>query len=190
MEMTRLEKLLVNSDFCNFLNKKLIFPPFFEFIGKNLEGKALEIGCGIGITSHLLSKRYKGLAITAIDYDREQIKIAGKHKKTKNIKFQQGDGTNLKFRNSSFDYVIETNVFHHIKNYPKAIKEVHRVLKTDGTFYLTDISKYGYTWPLSLLFPPESVFTKKKFAKELENNGFRVEKSAGRLFFKIAARRI
>jgi len=72
--------------------------------------KALEIGCGIGKTTHLIAERYNKLKITAIDYENEQINIAKKNK-IKNVGFLQGDATNIKFKNSSFDYAIEANIF-------------------------------------------------------------------------------
>ena len=190
MEMHKFEKLFVNSAFCSFFHRTLIFPSFFRFINKALAGKALEIGCGIGETTILLAEKYSRLMITAVDCDKEQIEKARKNKKLKNVKFQQGDATKLKFKNSSFDYVIETNTFHHIKNYSKAIKEVYRVVKKNGIFYAMDISKYIFIWPLRIFFPPESYFTKKEFIQNLENNGFRVEKSKGSLLFYVAARKV
>ena len=190
MEMYKFEKRFVNSDFCIFIHKKLIFPSFFKFIDNDLKGKALEIGCGIGETTKLLAKKFNKLMITAIDYDKEQIRIANKNKNLKNAKFFQRDATNLKLKNSSFDYVMETNTLHHIKDYIKVIKEVYRVLKKNGIFYLMDISKYLFIWPLRLFFPPESYFSKKELIIQLENNGFKVEKSNGNLLFFIAARKI
>lgn len=189
MEMSKFEKFFVNSKLCNCLQKLFLYPKFFGFIYKELKGKALEIGCGVGETTKLLSKKYKKLDITAIDYDTEQINIA-KNNKLKNAKFIQEDATNMKFKNLSFDYVIETDVFHHIKHYPKAVKEVHRVLKKNGYFYLIDISQYIFSWPIRLFFPPESFFTKKEFIRQLQNNGFEIEKSSGNLFFFIAAKKV
>ncbi len=190
MQMRKLEKWVVNSDLCNFLHKTIIFPRFFNFINKEIKGKALEIGCGIGMTSKLITQRYKSIKLFAVDYDKEQIQKAKKNKKLRSIKFINGDATNLNFRNSSFDYVIETNTFHHIENYSTAIKEVYRVLKPDGTFYLMDLSKYLFIWPIRLVFPPESYFTKKEFISQLEKNGFKIEKSNGKLLFFIIARKI
>jgi len=190
MEMHKFEKLFVNSAFCSFFHRTLIFPSFFRFINKALAGKALEIGCGIGKTTKLLAEKYSKLMITAIDYDKEQIERAGKNNNLNNVKFQYGDATKLKFKNSSFEYAIETNTFHHIKNYSKAIKEVYRMLKKNGIFYVMDISKYCFIWPFRIFFPPESYFTKKELIQNLENNGFRVEKSKGNLLFYVAARKI
>ena len=190
MEMHKFEKWIVNSDFCNFLHKKFIFPSFFGFIDNKLKGRTLEIGCGVGETTKLFAERYNKIVITAIDYDKKQIQIAKKNYKIKYVKFQQRDATNLNFKNSYFDYVLETNTFHHIKDYTEAIKQVHRVLKKNGIFYLMDISQYLFVWPIRLLFPPESYFTKKEFIKHLENNGFKVDKAKGKLIFFIAAKKV
>ena len=188
MEMKKFEKFIVNSCFCDFLYKTIISPAFFKFINKELKGTLLEIGCGKGFTTNLISLRYKKLKITAIDYDNKQIAIAKSDKNNnKNIKILQGDATNLKFKNDSFDYCIEADVFHHIKDYGKAMKEAYRVLKNGGTFYLMDISKYFFIWPVGLFFPPESLFTKKEFINQLALTGFKVEKSKGNLLFFIAA---
>ena len=188
MEMHKFEKFFVNSDLCNIIHKRFIFPSFFKFIDKNLNGKALEIGCGIGKTTEFIAKEYNKLNIIAIDYDKEQIKIANKNK-FKNAKFSQGDATHLKFKNSSFDYVIESNSFHHL-DYKAAIKEVSRVLKNNGTFYLMDVSQYFFIWPVYLFFPPESSFSKREFINSLEDNRFKLEKSKRNLLFFIAARKI
>ena len=189
MEMRRFEKFFINGSLFNFLYGKTAYASFLKFIDNELKGKALEIGCGIGKTTSWLAKRYNKLRITAIDYDEEQIKIAGKSK-IANVVFKQGDGTKLKFKNSSFDCAIETGVFHHIKNYKKAVKEASRVLKKNSYFYIMDVSQYFFMlWPLRILFPPESLLTKKEFIEQLEMNGFKIEKSKGNLLFFIAARK-
>jgi len=190
MEMHRFEKWFVNSNLFNFLYYNTVYTSFLNFINKELKGNALEIGCGIGKTTSWLAKRYNNLKITAVDYDKEQIKIARKNK-IANAAFEHGDGTKPKFKNSAFNYVIETGVFHHIKDYKKAIKEASRVLRKNGYFYLIDISQYFFMiWPIHLFFPPESLLTKKEFIEQLEINGFKVEKSKGRFIFFIAAKKV
>ena len=191
MEMSKSEKWFVNSKLFNFVYKHTLYNSFLNFIDKNIEGKLLEIGCGIGKTTQFLAERHKNLTITAIDYDKGQIDIANKNKKYIKIKFIQTDATQLEFKPSSFDYVIETNVFHHIKNYAKAIKEVKRVLKKNGYFYLMDISQYFFGLPLiRFLFPPESYITKNILIQKLQENSFKVEKSKGNFIFFIAAKKV
>ena len=81
--------------------------------------------------------------------------------------------------------------FRHVKNYEDAIKETGRTLKKNGYFYLMDISQYFFGLPIfKLLFPPESYITKKECIRQLENCGFKVEKSRCRLLFFIAAKNV
>ena len=189
--MHKFEKWFVNSDFCNFIYKKTIYNSFLNFIGGNIKGKLLEMGCGIGKTTHFLADKYNKIKITAIDYDKGQIDIAKKNKKSNNIEFRQGDATLLNFKSNFFDYVIETNALHHIKNYESAIKEARRVLKKNCYFYLMDISQYFFGLPLIIfLFPPESYITKGILIEKLKENNFEVKKSSGNLIFLIAARKI
>ena len=191
MEMTKSEKFFVNNGIFNLIYKKTVYSSFLNFIDRDIKGKLLEIGCGIGKTTHFLAEKCNKLKITAIDYDNKQIQIANINKKFKNIKFEQGDATALNFKKESFEYVIETNVLHHIKNYEDAIKEIRRVLKKKGYFYLMDISQYFFGLSMiRLLFPPESYITKNILIDKLENNGFKVEKSKGKWIFFISARKV
>jgi len=189
--MAKSEKFFVNSNIFNFIYKKTVYNSFLNFIDEYLKGKLLEVGCGIGKTTHFLAEKYKKLKITAIDYDKGQIELADKDKKFKNIEFKQGDATSLNFKKEYFDFVIETGVLHHIKNYEDAIKEIRRVLKKNGYFYLMDISQYFFGLLLiRTLFPPESYVTKNILIEKLEKNGFKIEKSSGNLFFFIAAKKV
>lgn len=60
-----------------------------------------------------------------------------------------------------FDFAYELNVLHHIRDYPAAIREVRRVLKPGGRFFLQDLSRHQ-------LFPPESLFTRAELVWQLE----------------------
>ena len=189
--MNCLEKPIVNSRAWNWIYKKLIYHKFIKFIGEGLKGNLLEIGCGVGKTTSWLNEKYPKIKIIAVDYDENQIDIAKKNKKSENVKFLQGDATSLKFEDNSFDYAIETNVFHHIKNYQDAIKETRRVLKKNGYFYLMDISQYFFGLPLiKRIFPPESYITKNILIDKLEENNFIIEDSKGTFIFFIAAKKV
>ena len=183
-EMNFFEKIFVNSFIFDLFLKLILLPSFFRFTG-NVSGKILEIGCGKGTTTFGIVKRYSKADLTAIDYDEEQVKKAVKIFPLRYISrtsFEQGDATNLRFKDKSFDFVFELNSFHHIKNYEKAIKEVYRVLKKDGKFLIMDI------W-FPLILHGESVISKKSFENKLINNDFEVEKSKGLLGYYITARK-
>lgn len=108
----------------------------------------LEVGCGGGILSEEMAKM--GVIITGIDPSEQSLNIAVKHAKDNNLKinYEKGTGEYLPFRDNSFDAVLCCDVLEHVKDLPKVISEISRVLKNRGifiydTFNRTYISKIG-----------------------------------------------
>lgn len=91
--------------------------------------KILEIGCGPGALAGALHRWYPNAEITAIDRDSEFIKFANYNEK--DIKFIEGDATNLPFDNDTFDVTISNTVAEHIEP-SKFYGEQLRVLKPNG----------------------------------------------------------
>lgn len=88
-----------------------------------------------------------------------------------------------------FDFAYELNVLHHIRDYPAAIREVRRVLKPGGRFFLQDLSRHFFLPGLRQLFPPESLFTRAELVWQLEAAGFGVEAARGQAPIFLRARR-
>lgn len=64
----------------------------------------LEIGCGTGIYTLLLSEYFPDAKIFAIDFSPKMLQVASKKIKSKNIKFLLLDGENIgEFLHKSFD---------------------------------------------------------------------------------------
>ena len=106
----------------------------------------MEVGCGGGILSEEIAKL--GFIFTGIDPSEQSLNIAIKHAKDNNlnIKYEMGVGENLPFQNNSFDVVFCCDVLEHVRDLPKVISEISRVLKNGGifiydTFNRTFISK-------------------------------------------------
>ena len=99
----------------------------------------LEIGCGSGAVARYVFKKYK-LNVTGTDIDKDQILLARRDSThIKNITFLEADATNLPFKDKSFDIVLSVNVLHHISNWMDALKEINRVLRSNGYFILEDL---------------------------------------------------
>lgn len=90
--------------------------------------RILDVGCGHGFTDILLSK--EGFDVIAIDiYEHEVWKeIPCFHVKA--------SGTDMPFRNSTFDAVVACGTLEHIDEKDAFIKESHRVLKEGGILFL------------------------------------------------------
>jgi cyclopropane fatty-acyl-phospholipid synthase-like methyltransferase len=108
------------------------------------DSKVLDISSPKLITSYV-SMTYPYVKFWGIDKFRNEIstwkKIIGGRK---NLILEYGDSTKLKYPSNFFDEVYSVSVIEHVgnekNNYDgKMIKEVYRVLKKTGRFYLTTI---------------------------------------------------
>jgi SAM-dependent methyltransferase len=89
--------------------------------------KTLEIGCGTGRISSILSTKTN--LLFAIDPDEHAIKKARAN--VSGVDFRTGSGEALDFPTAFFDIVIFTLSLHH-QDSQKALSEAMRVLRTDG----------------------------------------------------------
>ncbi len=110
------------------------FEKFIEILSPHLhkDMKALEIGCGIGQLSFLVADKVGSLIAT--DFSEEMIKICNK-KNDADIVFKVEDGSDLSFRDKSFDIVFIANVLHIVPNPQDIINEIKRVLKDGGIIF-------------------------------------------------------
>ncbi|WP_162198240.1 class I SAM-dependent methyltransferase [Geofilum rubicundum] len=108
------------------------------------------------------------------------------------------DITNIPFPGQYFDYIICSHVLRHVPDETLAEKELHRVLKSDGTaLILTLLSDKDKTFEDNSIQSVESKIKSygdhdlcrlhgKDFAQRLESNGFKVEEIDYRLQFSEA----
>lgn len=137
MRLTRLEKWPVNK--MAKRNIKAVEQLFSQIDLSNVK-QALEIGCGIGVVSSHLAKKY-GWNVTGIDLDPDQIERAKNNNiENKSLKFLEADATELPFKNNEFDMVLSFDALHHIPWWDKALEEINRVLKPEGFYVLNDLA--------------------------------------------------
>jgi 2-polyprenyl-6-hydroxyphenyl methylase/3-demethylubiquinone-9 3-methyltransferase len=144
-------------DYANKIFKRLKINPE--------EKSALEVGCGGGILSEEIAKM--GFITTGIDPSEQSLNIAIRHAKDNNlnIKYEKRTGENLRFQNNSFDVVVCCDVLEHVRDLPKVISEISRVLKNGGifiydTFNRTFMSKISaikilQEWKRWAIMPPK-----------------------------------
>ena len=101
--------------------------------------KIVDFGCGHGNFLMSLNK-FNPKKRVGIDYGISSIKMA-KRLKTKlfpnsKISFLLGSVYKTKLKSKYFDFAIQNGVFHHLNYELKAYKEVHRVLKKNGYFWI------------------------------------------------------
>jgi len=161
----------LNNDFINLnlkssnLDRYYIRTSIFKALNKclpALSGKLLDIGCGkMPYKKHILEnskvQHYTGLDIeTALPYDSE-VKPD-----------YTWDGITMPFENESFNSAFGTEVLEHCPDPEIILKEVHRVLKNNGTFFFT----VPFLWNLHETPHDEYRYTPFSLTRHLENSGF------------------
>jgi ubiquinone/menaquinone biosynthesis C-methylase UbiE len=118
---------------------KVIHPNLLRIMG-GIEGKkVLDLACGQGTFSQQL--RDKGAFVIGVDVGKELIALAEeknqsiKDKGTHKVAFFVASADDLfMLKDKSLDMVVCVLALQNIENLQKTISEVHRVLKSDGTF--------------------------------------------------------
>lgn len=122
----------------------------------------LDVGCGTGIYTIPLAKKTNAV-IFGLDSSKEMIKKAKMKEDGQIVEWQIGDAENFPFDNAYFDCVIMTLVIHQIVNKKKAIDEVYRVLKKNGTFVIMTKSHGQLRRSLIMDFPKTRQIDLKRF---------------------------
>jgi ubiquinone/menaquinone biosynthesis C-methylase UbiE len=193
MEMRCFEKWAVNS-FSGIYLRWYLLPRLFTLMEGALKGTGLALGPGVGWETLAIAERFPDATLIGVDYDRDQVDRARRHLSgrppfTGRVVFEQGDATALSFAPATFDFAYGLNVLHHIRDYPAAIREVHRVLRPGAAFFIQDLSRSFFVPGLRQLFPPESLFARAELVAELAAAGFFIEEARGRAVFFVRARR-
>lgn len=107
-------------------------------------GQVLELACGDGFYTRVLSQNSKH--ITATDYSKEMVAAAkAKLSELNNIEFMQANAMALEFENASFDTVFMANLLHIVPDYEPIVESAYRVLKPNGRIIALDFTMDGMT---------------------------------------------
>ncbi|MCK4521206.1 MAG: class I SAM-dependent methyltransferase [Nanoarchaeota archaeon] len=160
METKRWHKAYSKQKYHPFLSEKKAREKRMKTMGLFDLGKdamILDVGCGTGITMHMLMKKgYHNV------YGIEPSKKLIEKSPVKN-KISVGNAQNIGFPDNTFDCVYLAGVLHHletIENIIKCFKEIRRVLKPGGLFSYNEPYQTKIRWigekiifsPLSNLF--------------------------------------
>jgi ubiquinone/menaquinone biosynthesis C-methylase UbiE len=107
---------------------------FIKPIKKELQGKVLDVGCGLG-EFLLVYKHSIGVEINPYSV---------KHCKTKGLSVRKVDGSKLPFKKESFNGILCSHVFEHLDKPEGYLREMRRVLKKKGKLVMIVPCKKGF----------------------------------------------
>ena len=176
---------------CSYLTSLYFVNPFKSLdLSKVLplkgDERVLDVGCGLGRATIGAAKLLHSGKIIGVDiWDRLEIPGNSQEKAYENaaiegvedkVEFRYGDAFDLPFDSDSFDVVMCAGLltsFHSDEKKSLAMKEIHRVLKSNGLFYMREPILHLKT--IIVLTP--SVFflrlpSKKHWIELLKETGF------------------
>lgn len=112
-------------------------------LGTNDNSKILEVGPGPGWIGIWMVKQNKTLEVTALELSKDMIRVANKNKENEGVQdrvsYIYGNAENMTmFQDKSFDVVFSNGSLHHWIHPEKVFNEIHRVLKENGIFCISD----------------------------------------------------
>ena len=99
------------------------------------EARVLDVGCGSGWATRMLAEYAFNGRVTGIDISDEMIRVARESSQSQtNVDFEIASAEQLPFRDHEFTHAFSMESLYYYRNIPKALKEIHRVLKPGGLF--------------------------------------------------------
>jgi ubiquinone/menaquinone biosynthesis C-methylase UbiE len=108
-------------------------------------GILADIGCGPGLLTMLIARKFPQLWVVGLDTSQEMIKNANKNAFSlgfeERVVFQEGNIRNLRLPDHTLDFAISTMSLHHWSEPERGLSEIHRVLKPGGQVLLFDMRR-------------------------------------------------
>lgn len=112
------------------------------------KGKILDIGCGGGITTESFAYYYPSADVYGCDVSKAAIKYAQKNGSGK-VKYKPIISKELPYASDFFDACVCLDVLEHVSDEKFFLKEVRRILKKNGKFFLLvpcEGQPFTHTW--------------------------------------------
>jgi SAM-dependent methyltransferase len=109
-------------------------PLVVNFAGVPQNGRVLDVGAGTGSLAFEIARQRRGIQVTGIDPSPEYVAYAAANSVFQDrVAFQTGDAQRTDLQDAMFDCSVSLFVFNFIPDALKALREVRRVTKPNGT---------------------------------------------------------
>jgi len=99
------------------------------------DARVLDVGCGSGWATRMLAEYAFNGRVAGIDISDEMIRVARESSQSQtNVDFETASAEQLPFSDHEFTHPFSMESLYYYRNIPKALKEIHRVLKPGGLF--------------------------------------------------------
>lgn len=180
MKLNQIEKALVNNPVRSLLQRRYE-APLLERLGGRTEGlRVLELGCGRGIGTDIIFRRFGASEVHAFDIDPDMVEQARRRLvryPSERLKLYVGDAASIEEKDESFDAVFDFGIIHHVPEWPRSIAEVARVLRPGGRFFFEEVTTHAlnrWSYRTFLDHPRGNRFSAERFIAELEAQGIDV----------------
>jgi ubiquinone/menaquinone biosynthesis C-methylase UbiE len=132
-----------------------------------------DLGCGTGFISLALSESAN--MVFSIDVSRNMLReVYSNATKAgiKNLYPIKASMEDLPLFDNSIDAVFTNMALHHVEDPQKAIKEMYRLLKKDGTLIISDVEQHNGYWAIEEMHDVWLGFSHEQLSKWFSNAGF------------------
>ncbi len=139
--------------------------------------KVLEVGCGRGAGARLINESFLPSLLHALDLDVRMVlkaKARLSKEEEETISLSVGDVFHLPFKDNALDGLFGFGVLHHVPDWRGAAREIARVLKMGGLYFIEELYPSLYQNFLTkhiLLHPREDRFLSHDLKKTLQAVG-------------------
>ncbi len=146
MKLNWTERLIVNNP-VRVMIQRLIIKWIGRSVAPDPQAKILEIGCGRGAGAGLILKKFQPAVLHALDLDPLMIRQAHAYLnpvQRRRIFLYVGDVCRLPYRDAALDGVFGFGVLHHLPDWRGGLREIARVLKPGGFYFLEEFYPQCY----------------------------------------------
>lgn len=120
-------------------------------LGPDLAGKvALDLGCGGGFLSEEIARL--GFVTLGLDPSEPSLRAAAAHARSEGLRigYLKGRGEGIPLKAGSCDAVLCCDVLEHVRDLPRVVSEVSRVLRPGGVFCYDTINRTLLSWLVAI----------------------------------------
>lgn len=179
---TKIKDFITNTATNYSISRRFEFPRILKYSNPKKNENILDVACGSGELAIKIASN--GSNVYGIDLDKKEIEIANRVSKREklNCEFTIGNAEDLPYENEYFDKIVSSCALEHFKNDEKALKEMNRTLKSNGSIVLS-VDSFSYPVEKNLKeihrnkYQVVNYYTLNKLEEKLNNTGFKLNKS-------------